>query len=61
MGSPFSVRFQEHVRDYKYTNNKSKSAQHLLDNNNSIGPMESVMNVLYTTKKGRLLDTMGRY
>lgn len=28
---PFVVRFNEHTRDYKYVNNKSKFA-HLLDN-----------------------------
>ena len=28
-GRPFKVRFQEHLRDYKYRNNRSKFAQHL--------------------------------
>jgi len=37
-GRHFPVRFQEHFRDYKYPNNKSKFAQHLLDNKHSIGP-----------------------
>jgi len=39
---PFHVRFQEHFRDYKYANNKSKFAQHLLDNRHSIGPIENI-------------------
>ena len=29
-GSPFKTRFQEHFRDFKYRNNKSGFAQHLL-------------------------------
>jgi hypothetical protein len=35
--------------------------RHLLENNHSIGPIESVTDVLYTTNKGRLLDTMERF
>jgi len=55
------VRFQEHVRDYKYENNKSKFFQRLLDNSHYIDPIQSIMNVLYTTNKGRLLDKLERY
>jgi hypothetical protein len=62
-GRPIRVRFQEHFRNYKYANNKSKLAQHLVDNNHSTSPIESIMNVrvLYTTNKGRLLDTTERF
>jgi hypothetical protein len=42
------VRFQEHFRDYKYGNNKSKFAQHLL---NVIGPMESIMDIIRGVSK----------
>jgi hypothetical protein len=45
--SSFEKRFQEHLRDYKDRNGKSKFAQHLLDNEHSIGPMEDVMKILY--------------
>jgi len=38
-GQPFKVRFQEHLRDFKYKNNKSKFAQHLTDNKHAIGSM----------------------
>jgi hypothetical protein len=57
----FCARFQEHIRDHKYANNKSKFAQNLLDNSHYIGPIEGIMTVLYTTNKGRLLDTLERY
>jgi len=59
-GRPFHVRLQEHFRDYKYVNNKSKFAQHLLDNRHSIGPIDNIMNVIHTMSKGRLLDTIKR-
>ena len=37
-GRPFRVRFHEHYNDYKYANNKSKFAQHVLDEGHSFGP-----------------------
>jgi hypothetical protein len=35
----FKVGFQEHLRDFKHRNNRSKFAQHLLENKQGIGPM----------------------
>ena len=57
-GRPFRVRFQEHVRDFKYNNNRSKFAQHLIDNKHAIGNMEDIMEVVHMTKKGKKLDTL---
>jgi hypothetical protein len=59
-GISFRIRFAEHFRDYKYNTNKSKFAQHLLDNKHSIGSIEDIMKVLYRTRKGKLMDTMER-
>ena len=42
-------------------NNKSKFAQHLLENEHPIGPMENIMDILYTTSKGRMLDTLEKF
>ena len=39
-GRSFRIRFSEHFRDFKYAYNKSKFAQHLLENNHSIGPID---------------------
>jgi hypothetical protein len=57
-GRPFRVRFQEHVRDFKYSNNRSKFAQHLIDNKHAIGNMEDIMEVVHVKKKGKILDTL---
>ena len=57
----FRVRFSEHFRDYKYANNKSKFAQHLLENSHSIVPIENVMEVIYSTNKGKLMDILERF
>jgi hypothetical protein len=47
-GDPFHLRFQEHFRHYKYANNKSKFAHHLLDNKHSIGPIEDITDLIDT-------------
>jgi hypothetical protein len=55
------MRFQEHFRDFKYNNCKSKFATHLIEEKYSIGHTDDVMEVLYTTTKGKLMDTIERY
>ena len=60
-GSSFQMRYCEHLRDFKYQNGNSKFAQHFNDNNLSFGPIEKVMNVLHTIKKGTMMDTLEKY
>ena len=57
-GRPFEVRYQEHLRDFKYNNNKSKFAQHLIDNKHAIGRLEDIMEILHITQKGKMMDTL---
>jgi len=58
---PFKTRFQEHLRDFKYNNQKSKFAQHLLDRQHSIDEMENIMDIIHITNKGRMMDTIEKY
>ena len=53
--------FQEHFRDFKYRNNKPSFAQHLSENGHSIDPMEEVMDTVYITSKGRMMDTLEKF
>jgi len=57
----FKIRLQEHFRDFKHGNNKSKFAQHLLENKHSFGPMEDIMDIVHITNKGKMIDTLERY
>jgi hypothetical protein len=57
----FKIRFQEHFRDFKYRNNKSTFAQHLLENGHSVGSMEDIMETMYVTKKGHLMNTLEKF
>jgi hypothetical protein len=61
MERPFHVRFKEHVRDYKYANNKLNFAKHLLENQPSLNSMENSMEILHTTSKGRMLNTIEKF
>ena len=55
------MRFKEHFWDYNYNNRKSNFAQHLIDKNHTFGTMEEIMNIVYITKKGKLMDTLERF
>jgi len=59
-GRPFHVRVREHYRDYKYANNKSKFAQHVIEGH-AFGPINDIMNVVHIASKGRMLDTLERF
>jgi hypothetical protein len=58
---PFRVLFQEHFRDFKYGNGKSRFVAHLLENKHSIAPMENIMETLHTVGKGRMMDMLERF
>jgi len=57
-GRPFKIRFQEHMRDFKYNNKRSKFAQHLLEKGHAIGKMEEIMKITHVTRKGRMMNTL---
>jgi len=52
---PFKIRFQGHIRDFRYGNGKSRFAQHPLENTHSIGPMDSITNKVW------MMDTFERF
>jgi len=58
---PFRIRFQEHFRDLKYGNVKSKCAQHNWDNKHSIGSMDDIMEILCITRKWNIMNTPERF
>ena len=60
-GRPFRLRFREHYNDYKHANNRSKFAQHVIDEGHSFGPMNDVMKIVHFAEKGRMLDTLERF
>jgi hypothetical protein len=60
-GRPFAVRSREHFRDYTHAHNKPNFAQHLLHHHHSIGPMNTIMDTLHITAKGRMMNTIERF
>jgi hypothetical protein len=59
--SSFHRRHKEHFHDFKYNIRKSRFAIHLLDNKHSMGPIYGIMDILYTTGKGKFMDTVERF
>jgi hypothetical protein len=57
----FRICFQEHFQDFKYGNGKSRFAPHLLENKQSIGQVDNIMETLHTMGKGRMMDTLERF
>jgi len=60
-GRSSHTRFSEHFRDFSYANHKSRFAQHLLENGHSIGPTDSIMEILHPTNKDREMDTLEKF
>jgi hypothetical protein len=60
-GRPFHIRFREHYRDYKYANNKSKFAQHVIEEGHAFGPIDNIMDIIHVANNGRLLDTLEKF
>jgi hypothetical protein len=60
-GRSFNTRFQEHLRDFKHGNGKSRFAQHLLENGHAIGPIEEIMDTVDFTSKERLMNTLEKF
>ena len=60
-GNSFYTKFREHFNEFKHGNGCSKFAQHLLENRHSIGPIDEIMEVVHTVKKGRMMDTLEKF
>jgi hypothetical protein len=59
-GRSFKIRFQEHLRDFKYVSEKSRFAQHLIDNGHATDPMQDIKDVIHVTRKGKM-DTLEKF
>jgi hypothetical protein len=58
IGRPSRTRFHD---DYKYANNRSKFAQHVLEEGYNFGPINEIMEVVHIAKKGRMLGTLEKF
>jgi len=55
------MRFCKHYNDYKYANNRSKFAQHVIDEGNAFCPMNDIMDIIRIANKGKMLDTLEKF
>jgi hypothetical protein len=61
IGRSFNTRFREHLRDFKNGYGKSRFAQHLLENRHAIGPVNDIMDTLFFSNKGRLMNAVENF
>ena len=55
------MRFHKYYNDYKYANNRSKFAQHIIDEGHDFGPMNDIIRIIHIAKNGRMLDTSEKF
>jgi hypothetical protein len=60
-GSPFHVRYKEYAREFKHDTNKSNYAKHFLDNRHPLRAIDECMEILQTTFKGPMLNTLEKF
>jgi hypothetical protein len=44
-----------------YSNNRSKFAQHVIEEGHSFGPMNDVTKIVHVAEKDRMIDTLEKF
>jgi hypothetical protein len=57
----FKDRYREHIQAIKTNRHTSTDVQHILDMGHAYGTTEETMEIIQTTKKDHLLNTLERY
>jgi hypothetical protein len=60
-GRSFRTIYKEHNRDYRYGTNKSKYAQHAIEEGHVFGTIDNVMKPLHFAQKGNMLDAWEKF
>jgi hypothetical protein len=60
-GRCFEKRYKEHLQSYKYNTQNSKFAQHATETGHEFGERKYGMSIQFLGKKGRYLDTIGKF
>jgi hypothetical protein len=60
-GRQFQTRFKVYAVAYKDNYSKGAYTQHLINHGHSLGHAEDIMDVIFTTHKGKFLDTVKIY
>jgi hypothetical protein len=60
-GSPFRIQYKEHALEFKHGTNKSNYAKHLLDNRHPLRAIDECMEIIHTTVKGTMNNTLEKF
>jgi hypothetical protein len=61
MGRAFNTRYKEHIYDIRSNNSNTGYASHILNTDHTYGPMDDIMEIMETGKKGKYLNTLKKY
>jgi hypothetical protein len=60
-GRAFSTRYKEHIYDIRSNNSNTGYANHILNTGHTYGPIDDIMEIMETVKKGKYLNTLEKY
>jgi len=52
---------REHYNDFIYGNNRSKFAEHIIEDGHNSGPMNEIWEEIHMKKNGKMLDTLKNF
>jgi hypothetical protein len=57
-GLPFHVWYKDHALEFRQGTNRSNYVKYLLDNRHTLRPIDECVEILHTTVKGPMLNTL---
>jgi hypothetical protein len=60
-GRTFKDQYREYIQAVRTNKHTSKYAQHILDTGHAYGTIEETMDIIQTTKKGHILNTLEQF
>jgi hypothetical protein len=60
-GRNLTIRYKEHIRNIRLNKDESAFAQHVLNNQHQYGPMNIIMEIIESAKKGGIMNIKEDY
>jgi len=51
----------DYYNDFKYSNNRSTFAEHVINEGHAFGTIDEIMNIIQYERKGKMLDTLEKF
>jgi hypothetical protein len=60
-GRAFNTRYKKHIYNIRSNNSNTGYANHILNTGHTYVPMDDIMEIMETGKKGKYLNTLEKY